>query len=140
MRYADTSLLIAALTNEAATERAQDWLADADAGPLLVSDWSVTEVSSALAIKLRTGQITLDQRAAVLTAFHRLLVDNFDMAAVAASHFRIAARFADRHELALCAGDALHLAIASDRGATMWTLDERLATAGPVLGVPTRML
>ena len=33
-----------------------------------------------------------------------------------------------------------HLAAASDQGATVWTLDRRLAEAGPALGVPTRLL
>jgi uncharacterized protein len=40
----------------------------------------------------------------------------------------------------LRAGDALHLATASEQGATVHTLDQRLAEAGPVLGVPTQLL
>ena len=35
---------------------------------------------------------------------------------------------------------ALHLATASEHGATVHTLDQRLAEAGPVLGVPTQLL
>ena len=46
----------------------------------------------------------------------------------------------DQHMLGLRAGDALHLATASEHGATVHTLDRRLAEAGPVLGVPTRLL
>jgi uncharacterized protein len=42
--------------------------------------------------------------------------------------------------LGLRAADALHLAIASERGAIVHTLDQRLAEAGPVLGVPTQLL
>ncbi|MBM3651066.1 MAG: type II toxin-antitoxin system VapC family toxin, partial [Alphaproteobacteria bacterium] len=38
------------------------------------------------------------------------------------------------------AGDALHLATASDHGPTVHTLDRRLADAGPLLGVSTRLL
>ena len=55
-------------------------------------------------------------------------------------HFRAAAKFVDQHGLGLRAGDALHLATASEHGATVHTLDLRLAEAGPALGVPTQLL
>jgi predicted nucleic acid-binding protein len=41
--------------------------------------------------------------------------------------------------LNLRTGDALHLATASEHGATVHTLDQLLAEAGPVLGVPTQL-
>jgi predicted nucleic acid-binding protein len=59
---------------------------------------------------------------------------------VTGGQFRAAAKFADLHDLGLRAGDALHLAIASEHGATIYTLDQRLADAGPELGVPAQML
>jgi len=34
----------------------------------------------------------------------------------------------------------LHLAVASEQGATVYTLDQRLAEAGPPLGVSTLLL
>ncbi len=140
MLYLDTSLIVAALSNEAMTGPVQSWLGDQDPARLLISDWTVTEFSSAMALKLRTGQITRDQRAAALAEFNRLVLESLTVLQVKATHFRTAARFVDQHALGLRAGDALHLATASEKGAAVHTLDHRLAAAGPMLGIPTTLL
>ena len=72
--------------------------------------------------------------------FSELVAESFTMLAVRGGHFRAAARFVDQYGLGLRAGDALHLATASEHGAMVHTLNGRLAEAGPVLGVPTRLL
>ena len=140
MLYLDTSLLVAALTNEAETERIQSWLGQQAEGLLAISDWVVTEFSSALSIKLRAGHIEPAHRADALAMFARLTTDNFLVVPVARLQFRTAARFADQHGLRLRAGDALHLAVCADHGATLCTLDRRLGDAGSVLGVKTMVL
>lgn len=135
--YLDTSLLVAALTNEPATRRAQAWLAAQASDELAISDWVTTEFSSALSIKLRTGQLEANHRSDILAAFAWLSVDSLAVLPVTRQQFRVAARLADQHGTGLRAGDALHLAICVESGATICTLDRRLGRVGISVGVAT---
>jgi uncharacterized protein len=126
------------LTRETDTALSQTWLARQETSELTISDWTATEFASALPMKLRMRALGADHRAAVLSTFTRLCVENLRTLPVAREDFRAAARFADQFELNLGAGDALHLAICANHGASLCTLDRRLAEAAPRVGVPLR--
>jgi uncharacterized protein len=99
----------------------------------------VAEFSAALSIKLRTGAIEAADRAGALTIFTRICNENLVVMPLSRPQFRLAARFADQYALGLRAGDALHLAICADQGATLCTLDRRLGKAATRLGIKTAL-
>lgn len=134
--YIDTSALVATVVQEAHTQRIRPWLLAQTPGTAFVSDWCHTEVASALALKLRTGALTQEQRAEARTAWERLHAASLPTLAVTSEHFETAAAFASQHDLGLRAGDALHLAIAREGGHTLVTLDTRMALAALELGIP----
>jgi len=142
MLYLDTSLLVTALTTEPEGTRVSAWIRSSSnaAAGFAVSDWVVTEFSAALSRKLRAQQIDPVSRARALSLFAEFCTHQATVLAVEHEHFRAAASFADIFEAGIRAGDALHLAIARDHGATLCTLDRRLADAGPPLGVATMLV
>jgi hypothetical protein len=134
MIYVDTSVLVAALTREAQTDRVQHWLAGQSAGALAISPWVVAEFSAALSIKLRTRALQADERASVLTAFRSLTSTAFVRLPIESADFEVAAALADHAGLGLRAGDALHLAILGRLDCTLATLDQTLANAARDVG------
>jgi predicted nucleic acid-binding protein len=140
INYIDTSIVVSSLIRDVHTGRAQQWLSEQTSEDLAISDWVISEFSSALSLKLRTRQISEETRAEALAGFARFAGDMLYVLPVSSPHFRAAARFADRHELGLRAGDALHLAIAAESGSTLYTFDQRLAAAGVTIGVNAHLL
>jgi predicted nucleic acid-binding protein len=128
-------VLVPALTRELATARAQAWLDHEDPNGLVISDWVVTEFAAALSVKIRMNQLTAENRPRAISLFTRLRADWLIVVPITREHFMTAARFADQSGLGLRAGDALHVAVAADRGATICALDKRLGEAATALGV-----
>lgn len=135
MIYLDTSVLVAALGNEAATEQTQRWLGQQPAESLAISEWTVTEFSSAMALKLRTGQIQPEHRAECMAEFAHLREASLHVLAIAREHFHAAADYAGRYETGLRAGDALHLAVCAHHGLRLATLDKTFHSAAATIGI-----
>lgn len=117
------------------TPAAQSWLRERRSDPLSVSDWTLPEFSSALSIKVRTGVLTTGERRLAARTFEQLVDETFVVETVLRADFHRAARLVERHDTNLRAADALHLAVAERKGATLHTLDEGQAGAGRVHGI-----
>ncbi len=135
MIYCDTSIMVAALLPDEASGTVQRWLGAQGPGQLCVSGWVEAELSGVLAAMLAQGALDFDQRADVLAHWNVLARECLIAAPVQPQAWALAARFADRHDLGLRAGDALHLAVAQLGGHSLATLDLWLADAALAVGV-----
>lgn len=134
--YLDSSFVVAILSTEPSSLQARAWVRSRSGSSLAVSRWSITEVASAIAKKVRMQVLTLEERDDVMHTwdmFRQLSLETVD---VDADCFATAASYAGRSELSLRAGDALHLAVASRSGMHVVTLDRMMANACRALSIP----
>lgn len=135
MIYVDTSVIVALLTVEPRTQDMTAWYAGLRDTPTC-SDWLRTEFSSALSIKLRTGQVSESNAKRVREEFELLTEGGLRIVPVSRSAYWRAAEMVSLHGHGLRAGDSLHLAVALELGAShMATLDRTLAASAKRMGV-----
>lgn len=99
-----------------------------------ISEWVLTEAAAALSTKVRMGEVSADRRA-LMDQMLEGLCRTMPRLEIETSHFRAAAGFAARPELALRGADALHLALAANLRARLVTLDQALARAAAAIGL-----
>jgi uncharacterized protein len=137
MFYLDSCFVVASLVDdEVYSNIARQWLRANAASDLAISPWVETEVASAASMKVRTKDLSLEKRAEFLLSWHRLRDTSLATVMIENGDFEIASSFASRHELSLRGSDALHIAIASRSHCTLVTLDQKMADAATILGVP----
>lgn len=135
MVYVDTSVVVALLTAEPGSAKATKWYAAATEAPTC-ADWLLTEFASALSMKVRTKQLSDAHAKRVRKEFEALAAGGLRVVPVSRAAYRHAASLAAAHRHGLRAGDALHLAVALELGAThMATFDKVLAQNAKRLGL-----
>jgi predicted nucleic acid-binding protein len=139
MLYIDTCVLLAMLTPEVHSAPATAFLAKASA-PMAISSWSVTELHSALGMKVRTRALSQAQAEAVLQGFERSLAPGLLLLEPQPQDFDNANACLRGWTTTLRAADALHLAIASGRGASLCSLDAPFVAAAQQLGLDAQWL
>ncbi len=105
--YLDTSLLVPLLIREPGTPRVQAFLSAGAAKALLMSPWTITEFSSALALKRRVRSISRQVRRAALIMFEKFRSLRLELVPMEAADFEAAARLCDASAAPLREGDAL---------------------------------
>ena len=118
----DTCVRLAVLLPEMHAAAAATFLEEASA-PLAISSWSVTELHAALGLKVRTKALSQAQAETVLQGYERSLAPGLLVLELEPQDFRNANACLRGWSTSLRAADALHLAIASGRGATLCSLD-----------------
>lgn len=137
MRYFDTSFLAPLILEEATSEKLEAFVAKLPAGELCISHWTRTEFASLLAREVRMGGLTEDSALAAMDQFDTMVGESFQVLAPGVADFDLATRYIKHFATKLRAGDALHLAIASNHGTKiLYTLDEGLLAAAKLLKVP----
>lgn len=137
MRYFDTSFLAPVILPEAASEPVAGFLETLPTEDLAVSHWTRVEFSSLLAREVRMGGLSADAARAAGARFEAMIEESFAVLLPSGADFDLARAFLGRFETGLRAGDALHLAVAANRGAeAFYSLDRQLIEAGRHFGVP----
>jgi predicted nucleic acid-binding protein len=106
----------------------------------LISPWTITEFSSALALKERVRSISNQERRAALTMFDKFRSLRLELVPLEAVDFEAAARLCDASAAPLRAGDALHLAVCRRVRGSLVTMDQGLAAAGQEAGLAVELI
>jgi predicted nucleic acid-binding protein len=138
MVYLDTSILVPIFLPEPESDRMRSWILRQAGESLAISEWTLTEFSSALGLKVRTKQLKPDQAREAQRLLEKLATDSFQVHVPVRADYVRATAFLGEYALGLRAGDALHLAIAFNAGAgAVYSLDRVFVSAGRKLKINT---
>ncbi|HEX3919317.1 MAG TPA: type II toxin-antitoxin system VapC family toxin [Caulobacteraceae bacterium] len=137
--YLDTSVVASLFTTDVNTARAAAWLA-VTPRDLALSEWTLTEFSSALAIMERALRITASERLNAEAVFDGWLSRQRPAYPLAGGDALVARGFIRAVARPLRAGDALHLALVQRLNVSLGTFDIRMAAAATDLGIPVEAI
>ena len=131
--YLDASVLVALFTADALTAKADAYLRE-HRPTVIVSDFAAAELASAVARRVRTGELEADDARAAFATFDAWTVRAAGRAETAAADVAAASAFLRRLDLTLRTPDALHIAIAQRLAAELMTFDQKMAASARSLG------
>ncbi len=133
--YLDASVLVAFwIGGDSLNARASELLRGAS-GIVVLSDFAAAEFSSAVARRVRSGEIGTDQAWAGFADFDAWRSRATQRLEIVSSDVSVADAYLRRLDLNLRAPDAIHIAMADRIGATLATFDRRLGDCARNLGV-----
>ena len=137
MRYFDTSFLVPLILPEATSEPIAGFFEALPPDDLAVSHWTRVEFASLLAREVRMGGLDAAAAHEAGSRFETMVRESFVVLLPNRDDFDQAKDWLGHFETVLRAPDALHLAIAGNRGAdAIYSLDKRMIAAGKTLGLP----
>ena len=137
MQYFDTSFLVPLILPEETSDPIARFFEDLSGEELAVSHWTRVEFSSLLAREVRMGGLSAEAAREADTRFETMVDESFTVLLPNGEDFNLAKEYVACFETRLRAGDALHLAIATNRTAeAIFSLDKVLLKAGKILGAP----
>ena len=140
MLYFDTSFLVPLVLPEATSEKIAAFIHELNIEQFAVSHWTRVEFSSLIAREVRMGGLDAQAAAQADARFEVMVEDAFTVLLPNADDFSLTKKYLGKFETRLRAGDAFHLAIASNhRAATIYSSDKTLLKAGTTLGLPVSM-
>ncbi len=136
MVYLDTSFLAPLAIPEDTSDLVERYLQRLEPGSLCTSLWTRVELASLLSRRQRMGDFDGEQAERIRAAFDRVLGESLHLLVPTAEDFLTATDLLRDHASGLRAGDALHLAVARNRGPMpLLTLDRGLVKAAKHLGI-----
>jgi hypothetical protein len=133
--YLDTSVLVTMFTRDSHSERVRAWL-PASLTRLTLSDWTLTEFTSALGVGVRFGRLDRSEAAGAEAALDEWCQTGAVVVPVTNSDVQEARQIIGRSGEPLRGPDALHIAIAQRLGCALASLDVGLVRATTALGLP----
>jgi hypothetical protein len=141
MIYLDTSVLVPLFVHERESSLVRRRLAGFAPGELAISEWTRTEFVSALGIRVRMHELQRQTAQDVVDVFQKMAEESLTVLIPEAGDFVLASRYLERFDAGLRAGDALHLAIASNHGAEkLYSLDRALVKCAQRLRLEMQVL
>jgi predicted nucleic acid-binding protein len=131
--YLDASVVVPLFTRDASTDRARQYLRTARPA-LVLSDFGAAEFASAVARKVRAGDLSADDGQAAFATFDAWVAGEVGRAQTSPTDIAAAESFIRRLDLTLRAPDAIHIAMAIRLGATLATFDRAMEASARTLG------
>jgi hypothetical protein len=138
--YLDTSFIGALLLLEDTTEQVHTFLQKLSKEQLAISHWTCVEFASLLARRVRMQLLTESQALETMKMFEEGIAESFYVIVPTEDDFKLATQLLQHHHTGLRGGDALHLAISQNHGAScLYTLDRGLISAASILNIPAKL-
>ena len=141
MIYLDTSVLVTLVVPEPESEAVEQWFAGHRYKGLTISDWSLVEFASALGVRVRLKGLKHGQAVMAQERMDATVSACFKTVSPSRASYVRAAELCTHNSTGLRAGDALHLAVALDEGASrLVTLDRQIVAVVRSLKLPIEVI